>query len=243
MPSFFCFSRKMNIVPRILIVDDEPQLQRIIRVGLTAHGFEARIAADGNSALATIREWRPDLIITDLSMPEMDGLSLCRQIRSESNIPIIVLSVKWEESVKVEALDAGADDYVTKPFGMDELLARVRSLLRRISVKRTEPETNTILTGGDFYIDLDSRLVRVKGKEVRLTPKEYDLLVYFMRNADKVIAQRTLLSAIWGIDYTDQPEYLRVFVNQLRKKIEPNPLKPQYILTDPWIGYRFKPHS
>jgi two-component system KDP operon response regulator KdpE len=233
----------MNFVPRILIVDDEPQLGRVMRTGLTAQGFEARVAVNGISALTAFQEWQPDLIITDLSMPEMDGLTLCRQLRLKSDVPIIVLSVKWEERVKIEALDAGADDYVTKPFGMDELLARVRSLLRRISVKRTEPETNTILSQGAFYIDLDSRLVSVNGKEIRLTPKEYDLLVYFMRNPDKVIAQRTLLSAIWGVENTEQPEYLRVFINHLRKKIEPNPLKPQYILTDPWIGYRFKPYS
>jgi two-component system KDP operon response regulator KdpE len=233
----------MNFVPRILIVDDEPQIRRVMRVGLTAQGFDTRLAADGSAALAVLQEWQPDLVITDLAMPEMDGLTLCRKIRTESDVPIIVLSVKWEERVKVEALDAGADDYITKPFGMDELLARVRALLRRVSAKRSEPEAATVLARGDFFIDLDSRLVTINGREVRLTPKEYDLLVYFMRNADKVIAQRTLLSAIWGVNYTEQPEYLRVFINQLRKKIEPDPLKPRYILTDPWIGYRFKPHS
>ena len=233
----------MNHVPRILIVDDEPQLRRVMRTGLSARGFDVREAVDGVLALETFEEWQPDLVITDLSMPEMDGITLCRQLRSKSYVPIIVLSVKWEEPFKVEALDAGADDYVIKPFGMEELLARIRALLRRISVLRTEPETNKILSNGDFDIDLDSRIVKVNGKEVRLTPKEYDLLVYFMRNADKVIAQRTLLSAVWGVEFTEQPEYLRVFVNQIRKKIEKNPLKPEYIVTDPWIGYRFKPRS
>ena len=242
MSSFFT-DIDMNFTPRILVVDDEPQLGRVMRTGLTACGFETRVAVDGNLALATFQEWQPDLVITDLSMPEMDGLTLCRQLRLESNVPIIVLSVKWEEAVKVEALDAGADDYVTKPFGMDELIARIRALLRRISVKRTDAETDTILTRGNFYINLESRIVSIKGKEVRLTPKEYDLLVYFMQNADKVIAQRTLLSAVWGIDSANQPEYLRVFVNQLRKKIEPNPAQPQYILTEPWVGYRFNAES
>ena len=229
----------MKVVPRILIVDDEPQLGRVMRTGLTAHGFEARIAVNGDSALKTFREWQPDLVITDLAMPGMDGLMLCRELRAESDVPIVVLSIKWDERVKVEALDAGADDYVTKPFGMNELLARVRALLRRVAVKRTEPVTNKILSGGDFFIDLDARLVSVRGKEVKLTPKEYDLLVYFMRNADKVIAQRTLLSAIWGVEHTEQPEYLRVFINQLRKKIEPDPSAPRYLLTEPWVGYRF----
>jgi two-component system KDP operon response regulator KdpE len=233
----------MDYIPRILIVDDEPQIRRVMRTGLTAHGFNVRDAVDGISALATFEEWQPDLIITDLSMPEMSGITLCRQLRLKSDVPIVVLSVKSEEHIKVEALDAGADDYVMKPFGIDELMARIRALLRRISVKSSGHETNTVLKNGDFFIDLDSRIVRVKDKEIRLTPKEYDLLVYFMRNADKVIPQRKLLSAIWGVEHTEQPEYLRVFINQLRKKIEENSLKPQYIVTDPWIGYRFKPGS
>lgn len=233
----------MNFVPRILIVDDEPQLVRVMRTGLTAQGFEIRVAVNGILALTAFQEWQPHLIISDLSMPEMDGLTFCRQLRMKSDIPIIVLSVKWEEQVKVDALDAGADDFVTKPFGMNELLARVRSLLRRASLKTGETENPAILSRGDFYIDLDARLVSVNGNEVKLTPKEYDLFVYFMQNPDKVISQRTLLSVVWGIDKTDHPEYLRVFINQLRKKIEPNPLEPRYILTDSWIGYRFKPYT
>ncbi len=231
----------MNYAARILIVDDAPALGRVLRAGLTAQGFEPRVAVNGVSALATIEEWQPDLVITDLQMPEMDGLTFCRRLRLKSKIPIIVLSVKSDEGIKVETLDAGADDYVTKPFGMDELSARVRSLLRR--AKKIQSVENTILSDGDFSIDLDSRLVSVKGREIKLTPKEYDLLVYFMRNRGKVIAQRTLLAAIWGVDFTNQPEYLRVFVNQLRKKIESDPVKPQYITTDPWIGYRFNPSS
>lgn len=226
----------MNSKPRILIVDDEPQIARVLRTGLNAHGYDTRVAADGVSALETFGDWKPDLIVTDLAMPNMDGLHLCRKLREISQIPIIVLSVRGEEQTKIQALDAGADDYVTKPFGIGELLARIRALLRRAG---TETSTTTVLASGDFYIDLDSRIVTVQGKEVYLTPKEYDLLVYFMRHINKVLTQRALLAAIWGGNYTEQPEYLRVFVGQLRKKIEPDPSIPRYILTEPWIGYRF----
>lgn len=233
----------MTASARILIVDDEPQLGRVVRTGLTAHGYDARVETNGSSALSVFREWQPDLVIADLSMPEMDGLTFCRRLREESNVPVIVLSVRWEEGIKVEALDAGADDYVTKPFGMDELIARIRAQLRRTSATVKASNTNLILSSGDFYIDLESRIVKVNHREIRLTPKEYELLVFFMRNAGKAVAQRTLLSAVWGVERTDQPEYLRVFVNQLRKKIEPDPLAPRYLLTEPWIGYRFKPKS
>lgn len=234
----------MNQNPRILIVDDEPQIARVLRTGLTAHGYDARVATDGVSALETFGEWQPDVVVTDLAMPNMDGLELCRRFRDVSQVPIIVLSVKGEERIKVEALDAGADDYVTKPFGIDELLARVRALLRRAGGGATaESAANTILTKGDFHIDLDSRFVTVQGKEIHLTPKEYDLLIYFVSHPGKVLTQRTLLGAVWGGNFTEQSEYLRVFVGQLRKKIEPDPANPRYIITDPWIGYRFKPEG
>ena len=170
----------------------------------------------------------------------MDGLTLCRKLREISRIPIIVLSVRGEERTKVEALDAGADDYVTKPFGIDELLARIRASLRRAPL--TTDETN-ILTTGDFYVDLDARQVKVRDQEIHLTPKEYDLLVFFLQHPGKVLTQRSLLGAVWGGDYTEQYEYLRVFVGQLRKKIEPDPSTPRYILTEPWVGYRFHPAS
>ncbi|MDQ3753468.1 MAG: response regulator transcription factor [Acidobacteriota bacterium] len=232
----------MNRKPRILIVDDEPQIARVLRTGLTARGYECRVAADGISAMETFGDWPPDLIVTDLAMPNMDGLELCRKLRAISQIPIIVLSVRGEERTKVQALDAGADDYVTKPFGIDELLARVRAALRRAANSAAaEPSAPAILASGDFQIDLDSRRVTVQGREVHLTPKEYDLLVYFMRHAGKVLTQRTLLGAVWGGNYTEQAEYLRVFVGQLRKKIEVDPSTPRYILTEPWIGYRFNP--
>jgi len=223
---------------RILVVDDESQLTRVLRRSLTAQGYEVRIAGDGEFALQTFRDWPPALVITDLAMPNMSGLELCRQLRQISTVPIIVLSVRGEESTKVEALDAGADDYVTKPFGMDELLARIRATLRRA------PEVDSgssILEVGDFRIDLEAHSATQKGNELRLTPKEFDLMVHFLRHAGKVLTHRALLGAVWGGDYTEQPEYLRVFIGQLRKKIEPETSAPRYIVTEPWIGYRFNP--
>jgi two-component system KDP operon response regulator KdpE len=225
---------------RILVVDDEPQLTRVLRTGLTSHGYDVRVAADGAAALQTFGDWPPDLILTDLSMPDTDGLELCRRLRQISQVPIIVLSVRGEERTKVEALDAGADDYVTKPFGMDELLARIRAALRRAPESREGVEPG-VLEAGDFRADLLARSVRVGGREVHLTPKEYDLLVYLLRNAGRVVTHRALLAAVWGGDSVEQTEYLRVFVGQLRKKIESNPAEPRYILTEPWIGYRFDP--
>ena len=231
----------MSQEPRILVVDDEPQIARVLRTGLKTHGYDVRVAADGVSALKTFGDWHPDLVITDLAMPNMYGIELCRRLRAISQLPIIVLSVRGEEKTKVEALDAGADDYVTKPFGMDELLARVRAQLRRAMTPSVNEASSPVLEDGDFRLDLESRRVFVRGSEVHLTPKEYDLLVHFVRHAGKVLTHRTLLGAVWGGNYTEQGEYLRVFVGQLRKKIEPNPSTPHYILTEPWIGYRFNP--
>jgi two-component system, OmpR family, KDP operon response regulator KdpE len=168
----------------------------------------------------------------------MSGLELCRRLRATSEVPIIVLSVRGEEKTKVEALDAGADDYVTKPFGMDELLARIRAALRRKPAGDSSPG---ILEAGDFRIDIEAHSVTQKGRELRLTPKEFDLLVHLVRNAGRVLTHRALLAAVWGGDYTQQAEYLRVFIGQLRKKIEPDPSHPRHILTEPWIGYRFSP--
>jgi two-component system, OmpR family, KDP operon response regulator KdpE len=223
---------------RILIVDDEQQITVVLRSGLTKHGYDVRVANEGQAALELFAAWAPDLVITDLSMPNMNGLKLCQGLRARSSVPIIVLSVKNDEVTKVEALDIGADDYVTKPFGMGELLARVRATLRRSPAP--SPET-TVLEEGDFRVDLESREVRVDGKEIRLSPKEFDLLIFFIRNSGKVLTHRKLLANVWGGNYTDQTEYLRVFVRHLRKKIEPNPAKPRYILTEPWVGYRFLP--
>jgi two-component system KDP operon response regulator KdpE len=226
----------MEAKQRILVVDDDPQLTRVLRRSLLAKGYDVRIAGDGEFALQTFRDWPPALVITDLAMPNMCGLELCRRLRAISQVPIIVLSVRGEESTKVEALDAGADDYITKPFGMDELLARIRATLRR---KPSADTTVQILEAGDFRIDLEAHTATQAGKEVHLTPKEFDLMVHFVRNADKVLTHRSLLSAVWGGDYTEQTEYLRVFIGQLRKKIETDASRPRYILTEPWIGYRF----
>jgi two-component system, OmpR family, KDP operon response regulator KdpE len=224
---------------RILVVDDEPQIARVLRRSLAARGYEVQTASDGEEALATFSTWPADLVITDLSMPNMTGLELCRRLRTTSRVPIIVLSVKGEERTKVAALDAGADDYITKPFGIDELLARVRAILRRAPTV-AEQQVTTIQVG-DFQADLEAHSLKVRGAEVHLTPKEYELLVYLLRHPNKVITHRALLGAVWGGDYVEQTEYLRVFIGQLRKKIEADPSKPRYILTEPWIGYRFNP--
>lgn len=222
--------------PRILVVDDEPQITRVLLRSLTSKGYEVRIAGDGDFALQTFHDWPASLVITDLAMPNMGGLELCRRLREISDVPIIVLSVRGEEKTKVEALDAGADDYVTKPFGMDELLARIRATLRRQPANDAQMR---VLEVGEFRIDLDAHVVTHVGEELRLTPKEFDLLAHLVRNAGKVLTHRSLLGAVWGGDYTEQHEYLRVFIGQLRKKLEPDPSKPRYILTEPWIGYRF----
>ncbi len=229
----------MSEAQRILVVDDETQIARVLRRGLSARGYEVQTASDGEEALQAFSQWPADLVITDLSMPQMGGLELCRRLRKLSQVPIIVLSVKGEERTKVEALDAGADDYVTKPFGIDELLARVRAALRRAPASTAREMKKIAL--GDFHADLEGRTVSVRGEEVHLTPKEYELLAYLISHAGKVLTHRALLGAIWGGDYTEQTEYLRVFVGQLRKKIEADPSKPRYILTEPWIGYRFNP--
>lgn len=228
----------METRKRILVVDDEQEITLVLRSGLTKHGFDVRVAGEGQAALELFQAWTPDLVITDLSMPNMNGLKLCRRLREISDVPIIILSVKGDEATKVEALDAGADDYLTKPFGMGELLARVRATLRRSPQASNE---GTIIEAGDFRVDFETRAVQVAGKEIRLSPKEFDLLVFLIRNSGKVLTHRTLLANIWGGNYTDQTEYLRVFIRHLRKKIEPDPAKPRYILTDPWVGYRFIP--
>lgn len=225
--------------PRILVVDDEPQITRTLRTSLSSHGYEVQVANDGEAALEVFRTWKPDLIITDLSMPKMTGIELCEHIRDCSQTPIIVLSVRGEDKNKVEALDKGADDYVTKPFSINELLARIRANLRRASARKDEEGTEPIDIG-DFHVDLQAHLVSVQGKEVRLTPKEFDLLVYMARHPGKVLTHRMLLNAAWGGQSVQSAEYLWVFMNQLRKKIEPEDT-PRYIVTEPRIGYRFRP--
>ncbi|HUN90366.1 MAG TPA: response regulator transcription factor [Terriglobales bacterium] len=224
---------------RILVVDDETQITRVLRTSLSTQGYDIRVANDGEMALEIMKDWSPSLIITDVAMPNVNGIQLCRTVRATSEVPIIVLSVRGQEQQKVEALDAGADDYVTKPFSMNELLARVRANLRR--APKSDVVVQELIEIGDFSIDLATRAVRVKGHEVRLTPKEFELLLYMAQHPHRVIPHRSLLAAIWGGTSTEQPEYLRVFVGQLRKKIEANPAEPRYLLTDRWVGYRFEP--
>jgi two-component system KDP operon response regulator KdpE len=223
---------------KILVVDDEPQIRRVMRVILSGENYEVLEARSGDAALLRFRESLPDLVLLDLNMPGMSGLETCRAIRESSDVPIVVLTVRHEEEEKVEALDAGADDYVTKPFGKQELLARIRAALRRSpSSPAAGPRT---FSAGELEIDFEARKIRSGKKAVRLTPKEFELLRYLVAHAGKPVPHRELLQAVWGPDYGDQTDYLRVFITHLRKKIEPNPAKPQYILTDPWLGYRFE---
>jgi len=223
---------------KILVIDDEFQITRVLKRSLGAHRYDVRTASDGESGVDLFRDFNPDLVITDLSMPEMSGIEVCREVRKLSQVPIIVLSVKGDENVKVEALDAGADDYITKPFGMNELLARVRAALRRSTA---EAEDERVFEVGDFSLDLSNHAILQNQRELKLTPKEFELLSVLIKNHGRVLTHRTLLAEVWGGNYTEQTEYLRVFVGNLRKKIEPDPAKPRYIITEPWIGYRFLP--
>jgi two-component system KDP operon response regulator KdpE len=222
---------------KILIVDDDPQIRRVMRVLLAGAHYEVVDSRTGDDALIVFREFLPDLVLLDLNMPGMGGLETCRALRNGSDVPIIVLTVRSEESDKVEALDAGADDYVTKPFSQEELLARIRAALRRMPALATAGPPKFV--AADLEIDFETRMVRTRGQTVHLTPKEYDLLRYLVVHAGKPVSHRELLQAVWGPDYGDQSDYLRVFVTHLRKKIEPNPSKPKYILTEHWVGYRF----
>jgi two-component system, OmpR family, KDP operon response regulator KdpE len=222
---------------KILIVDDEPQITRVLRTALSTQGYSLRIAANGVEGMEAIHAWKPDLVITDVSMPQMNGVELCREIRAISQIPIIVLSVRNQDLTKIEALDAGADDYVTKPFSIQELQARVRAQLRRSTANNSESPQS--IKAGDFLIDIPQHRVVVRGQDTHLTPKQFDLLVYMAQHPGQVLTHRALLHAVWGTN-ADQPEYLRVTIGQLRKKIELSD-EPTYIVTEPWIGYRFRP--
>ena len=220
----------------ILVVDDEPQLRRTMKATLTDLGYSVVEAKTGEQALEFLRRGSVDLVLLDLNMPGIGGIETCRAIRESHDLPIIILSVRNTERDKVQALDAGADDYVTKPFGIQELLARIRAALRRVS---SPTAGRHILSNGELEIDFEARRATVNGKTVRLTPKEFDLLKFLVDHPNKPIPHRRLLQTVWGPDYGDEVEYLRVFVNQLRKKIEPEPSKPRYLLTEPWVGYRF----
>ncbi len=221
---------------RILVVDDEPQIRRSLQVNLESNNYAVLTASSGEEAIETMIHWKPDLVIIDLLLPSMNGIELTRYIREKLPVPIIILSALGNECKKVEALEYGADDYITKPFGMEELLARIRSALRRtIMVSGTQPVFKT----GALTVNFERREVRLDHEPVKLTPTEYDLLKYMIQYAGKVLTHRTLLTAIWGETYADQAQYLRVFIGQLRKKLEQNTARPKYILTDPGVGYRF----
>ena len=222
---------------RVLVVDDEPQIRRVMRATLTGLGYFVADARSGEEAIEKLTAERFDLVLLDMNMPGMGGLAACREIRAHWDVAVIVLTVRNAEKDKVQALDAGADDYITKPFSMPELLARIRAALRRLP-QRPEDSLGTVNLD-EVEINLKTRRVTIGEREGRLTPKEFDLLEYFLTHPNQPIAHGTLLQAVWGPDYGDEVEYLRVFVNQLRKKIEPDPSHPRYLLTEPWMGYRF----
>jgi two-component system, OmpR family, KDP operon response regulator KdpE len=223
---------------RILVVDDDPQIRRVMRVTLTAQGYEVNDARSGEEALEKLRQRQSDLVLLDMNMPGLGGIETCREIRAGSDVAIIMLTVRDSEADKVEALDAGADDYVTKPFRTQELLARIRAALRRAPSARAAEIQH--LTLGATEVDFEARRVRTGARDVRLTPKELDVLRYLALHAGKVVPHRELLQAVWGPDYGDEVDYLRVIVNQLRKKIEAEPSHPMHLLTEPWVGYRLQ---
>jgi two-component system KDP operon response regulator KdpE len=221
---------------KVLVVDDETQILRVLRHVFSGPEYSVKTAQDGAAGMEAFTDWQPDIVITDLQMPVMNGLELCRRVRSASAVPVIVLSVRDEEKSIVEALDSGADDYVTKPFSTAELLARVRSALRRAPERHEDR-----ISAGDFVVDVDAHSAEVRGVPVRLTPKEFDLLVCILRHPNRVLTHSFLLREVWGQYYSEQSDALRVLVGTLRKKIELDPAHPQYLTTEPWIGYRFSP--
>jgi two-component system, OmpR family, KDP operon response regulator KdpE len=227
----------MTRAPHILLVDDEVSIQRTMAPLLRSRGYEVSVAGTARSALAALEAETPDLVVLDLGLPDMDGIEVCRCIRARGRTPILVLSARGAEKDKVLALDEGADDYVTKPFSSEELLARLRAALRRVA--SDEPGESGQLQRGDLVVDFDRRRAIRSGEEIRLTPKEFELLALMMRHAGQVLTHRVILKTIWGPNSVDQPEHLRVLMGQLRKKVEPDPARPRYLLTEPWVGYRF----
>jgi two-component system KDP operon response regulator KdpE len=226
----------MTAPPRILLVDDEASLQRTVAPLLRSRGYEVDVAGTGADALTLVAERAPALIVLDLGLPDLEGTEVCRRVRATSQVPIIVLSARGGETDKVNALDLGADDYITKPFGPEELLARIRVALRRVS-EEDGIETG-VLRVGTLTIDYDRRRVSRDGTEIRLTPKEFELLSLLARNHDRVLTHRAILKAVWGANAVEQPEHLWTLVAQLRKKVEPDPANPKYLLSEPWVGYR-----
>ncbi len=228
----------MTPAQRILIVDDEMEIRRALEIGLRSRGYEIVPAAKGEEAIEAVAVSQPDLVILDIALPDVSGLEVCRRLRQWSSVPIIILSVRSHDKDKIAALDLGADDYVTKPFSMGELLARMRATLRRVQGDvRTEP---TEFESGELRIDFVERRITVRGEEIKLTPKEYDLLQYLVTHSDRIITHRQLLSAVWGEEFNEDKPLLRVHVANLRQKIEPSPARPKYILNEPGVGYRFR---
>ncbi len=227
----------MTSIAHILVIDDEPQILRALRTILTAHRYKVSIAQNGEEGLALAAAELPDVIILDLGLPDMDGIQVCEQLRQWTQIPIIILSVRSEEASKVKALDAGADDYLMKPFGTEELLARIRVALRHLAKNKGGQET--VVVSGNLVIDLARHIVTRAGKEVNLTATEFNLLAYLAGHADRVLTHQNLLVNVWGEEYRDNVEYLRVFMSQLRKKLEANPKHPLLLLSEPGVGYRF----
>jgi two-component system KDP operon response regulator KdpE len=226
----------MTVRPRILLVDDEAAIQRTVGPLLRSRGYDVEIAGTGAQALTMTADGKPDLVVLDLGLPDLEGTEVCRRIRQQSSVPIVVLSARGAEADKVNALDLGADDYVTKPFGPEELLARIRVALRRVTA--ADKEETGLFRAGDLTIDYDRRRVLRAGAEIRLTPKEFELLTLLARNHDRVLTHRAILKAVWGPNAVEQPEHLWTLVAQLRKKIEPDPANPRYLLSEPWVGYR-----
>ncbi|KJK51287.1 Fis family transcriptional regulator [Lentzea aerocolonigenes] len=224
---------------KVLVVDDEPQIVRALRINLSARGYEVLTAHDGATALRLAADGKPDVVILDLGLPDMDGTDVIAGLRGWTTLPIVVLSARTDSADKVDALDAGADDYVTKPFGMDELLARLRAAVRRSAV--TGPEDEPIVKTASFTVDLAAKRVLKDGEEVHLTPTEWGLLEVLARNAGKLVAQKQLLRDVWGPAYEKETHYLRVYLAQLRRKLEPEPARPRHLLTEPGMGYRFEP--
>ncbi len=226
---------------RVLVIDDEPEIRRAVRAGLAAAGFAVEWSPTAREGLELVARWHPDVVILDLSLPDMDGLEAARELRSWSQVPVIVLSVRAGDADKITALELGADDYLTKPFSMGELVARVRVALRHAArTSNGGPASNATFQAGDLSLDFERRVATMRGAEVHLTPTEYEVLKYLAQNAGKVITHRTLLRAVWGPAYEDEAHYLRVFVGQLRRKIEPDPSRPVYLVTEPGIGYRLR---
>lgn len=227
---------------RVLVIDDEPEIRRAVRTGLEGAAFEVAWAPTGREGLEQVARWHPDVVILDLALPDMDGVAVCRELREWSAVPIIVLSVRSGDADKITALEQGADDYLTKPFNIGELLARIRVALRHAAARGVSPSAagNAIFRSGELVVDFAARTVTVAGREVHLTPTEYEVLKYLAMNAGKVVTHRTLLRAVWGPQYEDEAHYLRVFIGQLRRKIEPDPSRPRYVVTEPGIGYRLR---